>query len=58
MNLDYFFKMQIHFCQTAKHFMEYHCTDTYENWQLILVLPLPHCEFLGNLFSLFFYCIK
>lgn len=24
-NLDYFFKMQIHFHYIAKHFIEYHC---------------------------------
>lgn len=57
MNFHYFFKMQIYFCQIAEHCKKYHYTDIYENWHLILVFLLLHCEFLGNLFS-FFYCIK
>lgn len=37
-NLDQPFKMQIPFCQVAKHFLDYRCTGIHKNWPIILVL--------------------
>lgn len=57
-NLDYFLKCRFISTRLPNTLWNIIVFEVHENWPLILVLSLPPCQLLGNIFSCFFSCIK